>query len=153
MPIRRARGCPGWAADGGDEAIRGIPGNGVRGDDTGRTRNESGEIKEKVMWAKTRRTMILSAVALTAACDGFSQDAATVAPAKREAVKKAFHDSLAGLDPGYKRNADITVIDPAAQWTIDAGRFVSLSRNCPFDGMKVVGRAEAVIVGGAIKEV
>jgi len=71
--------------------------------------------------------------------------ALTVGPARALGIAKGT------LRPGA--NADITVIDPAAQWTIDAGRFVSLSRNCPFDGMKVVGRAEAVIVAGAIKEV
>jgi len=44
--------------------------------------------------------------------------------------------------------ADITVIDPNAAWTIDAQTFESRSRNCPFDGWQVHGRATDVIVGG-----
>lgn len=47
--------------------------------------------------------------------------------------------------------ADITLIDPAADWTIDAARFRSKSRNCPFHGWKVRGRAAATIIGGSIK--
>ncbi len=48
-------------------------------------------------------------------------------------------------------DADVTVIDPDARWTIDAKQFHSLSRNCPFDGWEVRGRAAATIVGGSIK--
>jgi dihydroorotase len=53
------------------------------------------------------------------------------------------------LKPGAK--ADVTVIDPTAEWTIDPKRFRSKSRNCPFAGWKVRGRAWLVVVGGAIK--
>lgn len=44
--------------------------------------------------------------------------------------------------------ADITIIDPAVEWTIDSASFRSLSRNCPFDGWRVKGRARLVVVGG-----
>src|SRR5262249_41242375 len=47
--------------------------------------------------------------------------------------------------------ADVTVIDPAAEWSIDANRFRSKSRNCPFAGWKVRGRAHAVFVAGAMR--
>lgn len=47
--------------------------------------------------------------------------------------------------------ADVTVIDPQLQWTIDSGTFQSKSRNCPFDGQKVRGKAVMTIVGGEIK--
>src|SRR5579884_3047478 len=53
------------------------------------------------------------------------------------------------LKPGAA--ADVTVIDPAAEWVIDPSRFRSQSRNCPFAGWKVRGRAHAVIVGGTVK--
>lgn len=46
--------------------------------------------------------------------------------------------------------ADVTVIDPAMPWTIDAESFVSLSRNCPFDGWPVTGRASHVFVRGEL---
>lgn len=48
-------------------------------------------------------------------------------------------------------DADITLIDPDLAWTIDAGEFRSKSRNCPFHGWKVTGRAVATIVGGIVK--
>ncbi len=47
--------------------------------------------------------------------------------------------------------ADVTLIDPQAEWTIDATRFRSKGRNCPFDGMAVTGRVVCTIVGGEIK--
>ena len=45
----------------------------------------------------------------------------------------------------------MTVIDPAAEWTIDPNQFRSKSRNCPYAGWKVRGRAETVLVGGVVK--
>jgi dihydroorotase len=53
------------------------------------------------------------------------------------------------LKPGAA--ADVTVLDPAAEWTIDPNQFRSKSRNCPYAGWKVRGRAEVVIVGGVVK--
>ncbi len=47
--------------------------------------------------------------------------------------------------------ADVTIIDPAAEWTIDPNLFRSKSRNCPFAGWKVRGRAHTLIVGGQVK--
>lgn len=46
--------------------------------------------------------------------------------------------------------ADITVIDPDLEWTVDASQFKSLSRNCPFDGWTVRSKAIATIVAGKI---
>jgi dihydroorotase len=44
--------------------------------------------------------------------------------------------------------ADITLIDPDREWTVDASNFESLSRNTPFHGWKLKGRAVRTIVGG-----
>jgi dihydroorotase len=46
--------------------------------------------------------------------------------------------------------ADITVIDPDEKWVIDPEGFESKSRNCPFAGRAVRGRAKLVMVGGEI---
>lgn len=54
------------------------------------------------------------------------------------------------LQPG--RPADVTVIDPKAKWTIDKTESKSKSRNTPFHGWKVTGRAVATIVGGEVKK-
>ncbi|MHB8846775.1 MAG: dihydroorotase [Nitrospirota bacterium] len=46
--------------------------------------------------------------------------------------------------------ADITIIDPNIEWTVKAAEFRSKSRNTPFDGWKLKGRAVKTIVGGKI---
>jgi len=48
------------------------------------------------------------------------------------------------------RKADITVIDPAMQWTINKELFASRGLNCPFDGWSVTGKAIVTILGGQI---
>ncbi len=48
-------------------------------------------------------------------------------------------------------DADVTLIDPELQWTVDPERFRSKSKNSPFGGFRLRGRAVAVIVGGQIK--
>ena len=52
------------------------------------------------------------------------------------------------LQPGAI--ADVTVIDPKRSWTIDAEQFRSKSRNCPFHGWQVAGRATHTVVGGRL---
>ena len=48
-------------------------------------------------------------------------------------------------------DADVTIIDPKAEWTIEVDRFRSRSRNSPYDGWNVTGRAIATIVDGQFK--
>jgi dihydroorotase len=50
------------------------------------------------------------------------------------------------LEPGA--DADVTLIDPNDDWVIDVDAFRSQSRNCPFHGKPVRGRAVRTIVGG-----
>jgi dihydroorotase len=47
--------------------------------------------------------------------------------------------------------ADVTVIDPEARWTVDAGDLRSKSRNTPFAGRSLRGRTAAVYVDGLRK--
>ena len=57
---------------------------------------------------------------------------------------------LLGIPKGTLRagaDADVTIIDPDLAWTIDPAQFRSKSRNTPFGGWKVRGRAHTVIVG------
>jgi len=51
-----------------------------------------------------------------------------------------------GLSPGA--SADVTVIDPDLEWTVRVDKFESASRNSPFDGWKLKGRAVRTIVDG-----
>jgi len=59
---------------------------------------------------------------------------------------------ILGLENGLKtgRAADITIIDPEISYRIDAERFQSLSRNTPFNGWNVKGKAVLTMVGGKI---
>jgi dihydroorotase len=52
------------------------------------------------------------------------------------------------LSPGSP--ADLALIDPKAEWTVDPARFFSKSRNSPFAGWKLQGRIELTLVGGEI---
>jgi dihydroorotase len=44
--------------------------------------------------------------------------------------------------------ADVTLIDPNLEWTVRIDQFQSASRNSPFDGWKLKGRAVRTIVDG-----
>ncbi len=50
------------------------------------------------------------------------------------------------LEPG--RPADLVLIDPAMEWTVDASAFLSRSRNTPFGGEGATGRVVRTLVGG-----
>lgn len=61
---------------------------------------------------------------------------------------------IIGIDKGtlgLGKQGDVTIIDPEAEWEVDVHKFVSKSRNCPYDGWKVKGRVEATIVGGEVR--
>ena len=58
---------------------------------------------------------------------------------------------LLGLDRGtlsVGAAADITLIDPDLEWTVDKEQSFSRSRNTPFHGWELRGRAVRTIVGG-----
>ena len=61
---------------------------------------------------------------------------------------------IIGVDKGtlsVGKQADITIIDPDKEYTVDAAAFRSKSRNCPYQGWKLKARAEMTIVGGEIR--
>jgi len=45
-------------------------------------------------------------------------------------------------------DADITVVDPDVKWTVSADQFHSKSKNSPYIGWELFGKASAVFVGG-----
>ncbi len=47
--------------------------------------------------------------------------------------------------------ADVTVFDPEREWTVDRTKFVSKSRNTPFNGMTLRGAPELTIVDGHVR--
>ncbi|MGA2026968.1 MAG: dihydroorotase [Syntrophobacteraceae bacterium] len=72
-----------------------------------------------------------------------------------EAIAKVSHNParILAIPFGTLRKgitADLTLIDPDMKYTIDANRFKSKSRNCPFAGIEVQGRAVMTLVGGRV---
>ena len=45
-------------------------------------------------------------------------------------------------------SADICLFDPDEEWTVDADKFFSKSRNCPWHGKTLKGKVKATYVGG-----
>jgi dihydroorotase len=61
---------------------------------------------------------------------------------------------IIGIDKGtlaVGKQGDVTIFDPAAEYTVNTGTFRSKSRNCPYNGWKLKGKIEYTIVGGEIR--
>ena len=59
-----------------------------------------------------------------------------------------------GVDKGRLAEgarADVTIIDPDVQYTIDALNFKSKSRNCPYNGWQVKAKVQHTIVAGELR--
>ena len=67
----------------------------------------------------------------------------TIGPAKTLGLKKG--TLVTGCD------ADVTIIDPEANWTVEVANFRSRSRNCPYDGWALRARVTHTIVGGTTR--
>ncbi len=59
-------------------------------------------------------------------------------------------ESKGSVKPGF--DADLTIIDPEKEWIVDSSKFKSKSRNTPFDGMVLKGKAVAVVAKGVLYE-
>ncbi|MCC6660983.1 MAG: dihydroorotase [Phycisphaerales bacterium] len=70
----------------------------------------------------------------------------TIEPARLCGLDRRGLGSLTVGGPG-----DVTVIDPEMEWTLDAACLAGMSRNTPFLGRRVRGRAVATIVGGMVR--
>ncbi|MCC7440279.1 MAG: dihydroorotase [Bdellovibrionales bacterium] len=75
-------------------------------------------------------------------------EALTLAPARLLSPASGI-DGLGTLKIGAP--ADLTVLDPSAEWTYSAGSVRSRSRNSPWLGEKLKGRATLTVVGGVIR--
>lgn len=70
----------------------------------------------------------------------------TIAPARLLGIDRL---GLGAITPGGP--ADLTLIDPRAQWTVRPETIVSASRNTPLIGRDLSGRAVLTIVGGSVR--
>ena len=46
--------------------------------------------------------------------------------------------------------ADITIIDPDAEWVVDTAQFASKGKNTPLQGATLKGRVQATLVAGNV---
>ncbi len=59
---------------------------------------------------------------------------------------------IAGLSVGalgVGAEADVVIIDPKAEWTVDPHQFVSKGKHSPFSGKRLAGKVERVFIKGA----
>jgi dihydroorotase len=70
----------------------------------------------------------------------------TAGPAR--VLGKAYESSIGTLKPGA--SGDVTVLDPAAEWVVNASTFASKGRNTPIDGITLTGKVKKTIVGGRL---
>jgi len=78
---------------------------------------------------------------------------AGVAPARIIESLTARPAAILGIERGTLSEhavADVTVIDPEREWTVDPAQFKSKGRNTPFGGWTMRGRAVVTVVGGKI---
>lgn len=75
-------------------------------------------------------------------------DLATLIERMSCAPARAF--SLPGGTLALGAPADVTLLDPRTEWVVDRTRFLSMSRNTPFDGWKLRGRAVYTLVDGRV---
>lgn len=73
----------------------------------------------------------------------------------KEAVKKltAGPAKVLNLDKGTLKvgvDADVIIVDPKTEWTVDASKFASKSKNTPFNGWKLKGKVLYTIVSGKV---
>ncbi len=69
---------------------------------------------------------------------------------ERMSVNPAKTFNLVGGTLSTGAVADVTVLDPAHRWTVDPKALLSKSRNTPFAGWELRGRAALTIVGGGV---
>ena len=65
-------------------------------------------------------------------------------------VKPAAALGIEGGTLAVGERADVTIIDPELEWEVDPCGFASGSRNTPFKGMKLTGRAVGTMVAGKL---
>jgi dihydroorotase len=87
-------------------------------------------------------------LAITELVDGGLLDLATLVTRMSTMPARIFR--LPGGTLARGSAADVVVIDPTAQWTVKPDTFYSKSRNTPFAGRRLRGRADVMIVRGQV---
>jgi dihydroorotase len=99
-------------------------------------------------WAYARPGMLGLQTALAVALDVFGEDWPLIADrmSRTPARIAGLTDHGPDLVPGAPAN--LTLVDPAATWTVDPAELASRSRNTPYAGMRLPGRVVATFLRG-----
>jgi dihydroorotase len=99
-------------------------------------------------WAYARPGMLGLQTALPVALSVFGEDWPLIA--ERMSRTPARIAGLAGHGGGLAAGepANLTLVDPAAQWTVEPADLASRSRNTPYAGMRLPGRVVATFLRG-----
>jgi dihydroorotase len=99
-------------------------------------------------WAYARPGMLGLQTALPVALATFGEDWPLIAERMSRAPARIAGLAEHGQDPVEGAPANLTLVDPAARWTVDPAELASLSRNTPYAGMELPGRVVATFLRG-----
>jgi dihydroorotase len=99
-------------------------------------------------WAYARPGMLGLQTALSVALAVFGERWELIAERMSRAPARIAGLADHGHDPVPGAPANLTLVDPAARWTVDPTDLASLSRNTPFAGMTLPGRVVATFRHG-----
>ena len=101
-------------------------------------------------WAYARPGMLGLETALSIVVDALLDELGWEGIAERMSRTPARVAGLPGHGhgPASGRPANLTLVDPAARWTVDAGLLASRSRNTPYAGMELPVRVIATFLRG-----
>jgi dihydroorotase len=99
-------------------------------------------------WAYARPGMLGLQTALSVALEVFGEDWPMLADRLSRTPARIARLAGHGQALAAGAPANLTLVDPAARWTVEPAELASLSRNSPYAGMRLPGRVVATFLRG-----
>jgi dihydroorotase len=99
-------------------------------------------------WAYARPGMLGLQTALSVALEVFGEDWPLLANRLSRTPARIARLAGHGQELAAGAPANLTLVDPAARWTVDPAELASPSRNSPYAGMRLPGRVMATFLRG-----
>jgi dihydroorotase len=99
-------------------------------------------------WAYARPGMLGLQTALSVALEVFGEDWPLLADRLSRTPARIARLAGHGQELAAGAPANLTLVDPAARWTVDPAELASPSRNSPYAGMRLPGRVVATFLRG-----
>jgi dihydroorotase len=100
-------------------------------------------------WMYARPGMLGLQTALSIVVEGLGPDWDLIAERMSRVPARIAGLSAHGQDIAVGTPANLTLVDPAARWTVDPAELASLSRNTPYAGMTLPARVVATFLHGS----